>query len=280
VRKLGANLLQFFGVQDGPTKSWRQVIASCEHAFMGVPASDPAKRARLGRAMQRYITRVIGDIGKRIDLVRFTAKHDAVGPRHLLPEGRGGASEEFAEAVARISDDQKRKRSAAADAGDAAEHVRLPAETRELAAAAAEPPAKRQQQQQQPTEAAARPTVSSQPQPETRPAHQPAQGATGSAVAYSPLTLQAKGGRGAAIVTIHVDTKGALRWLNDHGVRGACLKYQFAHVGKTTRRWASCDKQNHALHNEAAEGPHAIVEGWEAAALTFVKPADRRLLGF
>jgi hypothetical protein len=31
-----------------------------------------------------------------------------------------------------------------------------------------------------------------------------------------------------------------------------------------------------AAHTEEASGPHAIVPGWAAAAVTFVKSADRK----
>ena len=52
--------------------------------------------------------------------------HDAVGPHDLLPAGKGGPAEEFAEDVLRISDDQKRKRSAVADDESALTQVALP----------------------------------------------------------------------------------------------------------------------------------------------------------
>ena len=76
-----------------------------------------------------------------------------------------------------------------------------------------------------------------------------------------------------------MDKGGALRWLSDHGVNKACLAFQFGHVSKRARRWASCDKQTTAGHTEKPEGPHAIADGWEQAAPSFVHPADRHLLG-
>eukprot|EP00966_Prymnesium_polylepis_P074083 1719226-Prymnesium_polylepis.1 len=33
VRRIGANLLAFFGIRDSPTQSWRQLVSSCEHSF-------------------------------------------------------------------------------------------------------------------------------------------------------------------------------------------------------------------------------------------------------
>jgi hypothetical protein len=100
VRRIGTNVLAFFGILNSPTKSWRQLVSTCEHALISVPASDAVKPARVGRAMQRFIQRCLGDAGKRLDLVRYSSKHDAVGPRSLLAPGRGGPVEEFAEAMA------------------------------------------------------------------------------------------------------------------------------------------------------------------------------------
>ena len=136
-RRIGANVLSFFGIVDGATHSWRQLISSCEHAFQNVPASDSVKRVRLGNAARRFVTRSLDDVGKRIDLLRYSAKHDAVGPRQLLSATKGGPSDEFAEAVARIQDDQKRKRSEVADDKSALTLVRLPAEAQQSPALAA-----------------------------------------------------------------------------------------------------------------------------------------------
>ena len=63
VRRVGTNVLAFFGVHDSPTHSWRQAVSSCEHAFQGVAASNGTKRERLGKAMQRFLTRALDDVG-------------------------------------------------------------------------------------------------------------------------------------------------------------------------------------------------------------------------
>ena len=275
VRRIGANVLAFFGVRDSSTQSWRQLVSSCEHSFQTIPASDPVKRKRLGKAMQRFIQRSLGDIGKRIDLVRYSAKHDAVGPRDLLPLGKGGAADEFAEAVARIQEDQRRKRSAVADDSSAMAKVRLPAEAHSLAAAdVLEPVAKRQQQQQQQQQ------QQPQQQQQRLVSFSPTATPDGTGTTYTPITLTAKGVRGQGLVkfTIRVDTKGASRWLSEHGVKRACLAFQFGHVSQRARRWASCPSQGSAGHDEAPEGPHAIAEGWTEAAPSFVHPADKKLL--
>ena len=275
VRRLGANVLAFFGIRDGATQSWRQLVASCEHAHMSVPASDQAKRTRLGRAMRTLVLRALGDVGKRIDLIRYSAKHDAIVPRDLLPKGRGGAMDEFAEGVQRLADDQKRERGAAADDDAVLASVRLPAEMRGSLAttATSEQAQKRQRLADMPplsqdgtSDKSVGSTTLGKPEP-TR---------------YTALTLAAKpkSGKVPEKITIDIDAKGAQQWLANHGVRGACLKFQFGHVGKTTRRWASCDKQSNAAHGEQPEGPHAIADGWAEAAVKFVKPADRNLLGF
>ena len=271
IRRIGANLLAFFGVRDSATLSWRQLVSSCEHAFQAVPASDAVKRKRLGKAMQRFVTRALGDVGKRIDLVRYSAKHDAIGPRDLLPRERGGAADEFAEAVARIQDDQRRKRSAVSDDATTIVNVRLPSEAKSLALAAAlEPQPKRQQQE--------RSVSFEQPSSSLQPGVQ--QPASSGGAGYSPITLVEKGVRGKSITkfTIRVDTKAASRWLSDHGVKRACLGFQFGHASAQARRWASCPNQSSPGHVEAPEGPHAIVAGWSEAAPTFVHPADRHLL--
>jgi hypothetical protein len=277
-RRIGANLLAFFGVRDSTTRSWRQVVSSCEHAFQSVPASDAVKRARLGRAMQRFVRRSLDDVGKRIDLVRYSAKHDAVGPRDLLTQGKGGAADEFGEAVARILEDQKRKRSSVADDASAMVSVRLPSETKSLALAAAlEPPPKSPRT----TPSAAEPSPLKQVGFADKVTNLGEQSGEATEGKFTALVLAGKPVPGSppAKVTIRVDKQGALRWLHDHGVPKACLAYQYGHVGKSTRRWASCGSQKSPTHNEAAEGPHKIVEGWDKAALTFVLKADRHLLG-
>ena len=78
--------------------------------------------------MQRFIQRCLGDVGKRLDLVRSSSKHDAVGPRSLLAPGRGGPSEEFVEAIVRVLDNQKRKRSEVADDEGSMTKVCVPSE--------------------------------------------------------------------------------------------------------------------------------------------------------
>ena len=268
VRRIGANLLSFFGVQDSSTNSWRQLVSTCEHAFMSVPASDAAKRARLGKAMQRFIRRALGDVGKRLDLVRYSAKHDATGPRSLLPTGKGGALDEFAESVSRIQDDQKRKRSEVADDSAAMISVRLPAEARALALAAAlEPGPKRQQPPQRHV------TISEEPAAVTK-------ASAGSSSFTHKLELVAKPTRDEkwGKFGIRIDHKAAARWLTDHGVQRPCMCFQFGHASQRARRWASCPHKDDAAHTEAAEGPHAIADGWAKAAAQFVHPDDRHLL--
>ena len=270
VRRIGANVLAFFGVRDSSTGSWRQLVSTCEHAFMGVPSSDVTKRNRLGKAMQRFVTRALGDIGKRIDLVRYSAKHDAVGPRSLLPTTRGGPADEFAEAVLRIADDQKRKRSEVADDKDTMTLVCLPSEHK----AASSP------------SSSAAPLAPKKPKTgvgwvdelERKGAAADAGDTDSGGVVYSPLVLQMKHVPHQPVqqVTILVDKKGAGRWLQDHGVQKACLGFQYGHVCKATRRFASCSHHSDAAHTEEASGPHAIVPGWAAAAVTFVKSADRK----
>ena len=70
--------------------------------------------------------REVGEIGKRIDLVRYSAKHDVVPPRDLLSACKGGPIDEFAESVSRIVDDQKRKRSAVGQSSDCAALMSVP----------------------------------------------------------------------------------------------------------------------------------------------------------
>ena len=270
VRRIGANVLAFFGVRDSSTGSWRQLVSTCEHAFMGVPSSDVVKRNRLGKAMQRFVTRSLGDIGKRIDLVRFSAKHDAVGPRSLLPTTRGGPADEFAEAVLRIADDQKRKRSEVADDKDTLTLVCLPSEHKAVSSAII----------------STTPLVPKRPKAgvawvdevERKGAAADASVTDSGGVVYSPLVLQMKHVPHQPVqqVTILVDKKGAGRWLQDHGVQKACLGFQYGHVCKATRRFASCSHHSDAAHTEEASGPHEIVAGWAAAAVTFVKAADRK----
>ena len=270
VRRIGANVLAFFGVRDSSTGSWRQLVSTCEHAFMGVPSSDVVKRNRLGKAMQRFVTRSLGDIGKRIDLVRFSAKHDAVGPRSLLPTTRGGPADEFAEAVLRIADDQKRKRSEVADDKDTMTLVCLPSEHKAVSNAIS----------------STAPLGPKKPKTgvawvdelERKGAAADASVTDSGGVVYSPLVLQMKHVPHQPVqqVTILVDKKGAGRWLQDHGVQKACLGFQYGHVCKATRRFASCSHHSDAAHTEEASGPHEIVAGWAAAAVTFVKAADRK----
>ena len=279
VRRIGASVLAFFGVRDGPTHSWRQMVSTCEHALQSVAASDAVKRQRVGRAMRRLITRALGDVGKRVDLVRYSAKHDVVMTRDLLPAGKGGPMEEFAEAVARISEDQKRKRSAVSDDASAMLNVRLPAECKNLQLAGAQERAPKAQRAT-PLSAAAAETARPPLRGSDAVPHAPTPGEGKQDGQYTPLTLASKPvqGKPAARITIHVDKPAALRWLSDHGVPRACLGFQFGHAGKSTRRWASCPKQSEASHSETAEGPHQIAAGWDQAAPTFVRPADRHLL--
>ena len=267
VRRIGANVLAFFGVRDSSTGSWRQLVSTCEHAFMGVPSSDVVKRNRLGKAMQRFVTRSLGDIGKRIDLVRFSAKHDAVGPRSLLPTTRGGPADEFAEAVLRIADDQKRKRSEVADDKDSMTLVCLPSEHKAVSSAVISTAPKKPKI-----------GVAWVDEVERKGAAADASVTDSGGVVYSPLVLQMKHVPHQPVqqVTILVDKKGAGRWLQDHGVQKACLGFQFGHACKATRRFASCGHQSDAAHTEEAAGPHEIVSGWAAAAVTFVKAADRK----
>ena len=274
VRRIGTNVLAFFGLHDSPTKSWRQLVASCEHAFMGIPASDSVKRARLGKAMQRLITRSLGDIGKRIDLVRYSSKLDAKGPSCLMPIGRGGPADEFAEAMARIHDDQKRKRSHVADDLSAMSDVVLPSETVKAAPAAATKRVKAavfnygDLFDDVPDEAPAVPTVTT-----TRAKEVSTEYNTALKLVLKPGEMKNKG-----TVIIHVNAKGALRWLADHGVPHACLGFQYGHVCVKARRWKSCTFSEKADHTEDPSGPHKIVDGWAAAASQFVLPADRKLL--
>ena len=282
IRRIGANVLAFFGIKDAPAQSWRQLVSSCEHAFQSVPASDAVKRKRLGKAQQRFVQRALGDIGRRIDMVRYTAKHDAVGPRDLLPASKGGAADEFAEAVARIQDDQRRKRSAAADDETALISVRLPAEAQSLALAAAiEPPPKRQQpQQQQPP-----PQQQQQQQQQQQRAvsfdvqRSGEQGGSGSAAGkYTPIALAAAFSmKSTDDLTLRVDAKGATRWLTDHGVKNPCLGFLFGHACPKARQVKSC-KSTAPGHGAEATGPHSIVDGWKAAAAGFVHPQDRHLM--
>jgi hypothetical protein len=242
--------------------------------MMQVPASDATKRCRLGKAIQRFITRALDDIGKRIDLVRYSAKHDAVGPRELLPGGKGGAADEFAEAVARVTDDQKRKRSAISDDTSSMARVRLPGETAyqtrltntsAAAPAAAESPAKRQKVQLHEL---------------SDDAEGPARGgADAGEPKWTPISLKAGhvAGRAPARFTIHVDSAGALKWLAAHGIQRACLPFQFGHACPHARRWGSCGSQGKGQHKEATEGPHAIAAGWMEAAVSFVRPSDRKV---
>jgi hypothetical protein len=267
VRRIGANVLAFFGVRDSSTGSWRQLVSTCEHAFMGVPSSDVVKRNRLGKAMQRFVTRSLGDIGKRIDLVRFSAKHDAVGPRSLLPTTRGGPADEFAEAVLRIADDQKRKRSEVADDKDSMTLVCLPSEHKAVSSAIISTTPKK-----------LKTGVAWVDEVERKGAAADASATDSGGVVYSPLVLQMKYVPQEPVqqVTILVDKKGAARWLQDHGVQKACLGFQYGHACSATRRFASCSHHGDAAHTEETSGPHEIVKGWAAAAVTFVKAADRK----
>ena len=276
-QRIGTNVLAFFGIKDAPTKSWRQIVASCEHAFMPVAASDVAKRQRLGKAMARFITRELDEVGKRIDLVRYSSKIDAIGPRELLSSSKGGAADEFAEAAARIADDQKRKRAEVADYSTALMTVRVPAESQEskLASTLASKRVKIDE-----FESGAHGPHSAWHEPAPSPAG--GKGANDSKVVWTPLMLMAKPKPGTppAKITVQIDAKGAARWLQDKGVARACLPFQFGHASKLCRRWQSCDKHGNPQHTEAAEGPHAIVDGWAEAAPKFVRPMDRKLLGF
>ena len=256
------------GVRDSSTGSWRQLVFTCEHAFMGVPSSVVTKRNRLGKAMQRFVTRALGDIGKRIDLVRSLAKHDAVRPRSLLLTTRGGPADEFAEAVLRIADDQKRKRSEVADDKDTMTLVCLPSEHKASSTTTQLGPKK-------PRAAG----VGWVDEVERKGVATDASDTDSSGVEYSPLGLQMKHVPHQPVqqVTILVDKKGAGRWLQDHGVQKACLGFQYGHVVCTaTWPFASCSHKSDAAHTEEATGPHAIVAGWSAAAVKFVKAADRK----
>ena len=279
-RRIGANVLAFFGVRDGATLSWRQLVSTCEHAFQGVAASDGVKRVRLGNAMRRFVQRALDDVGKRIDLVRYSAKHDAVGPRDLLSASKGGPADEFAEAVARIQEDQKRKRSEVADDKEALTSVRLPAEAKGV---------KRPTPPEKIDKYGYLPAVTGQQAESTdytdsgrhvsfkaTSAEMRALEAASGGGKHTPLALvkHVKTGDPSGKITIHVDKPAALRWLADHGVPRACLGFQYGHVCKHTRRWQSCGTKGNA-HTEKAEGPHKLVDGWMEAAPTFVKAADR-----
>ena len=266
VRRIGTNVLAFFGIRDGPTHSWRQAVSSCEHAFQGVPASDAVKRTRLGKAMQRFLTRALDDVGKRVDLVRYSAKHDAVGPRALLHAAKGGPADEFAESVARIQEDQKRKRSAVADDVTTIVQVRLPAEERahvKLGDVLRETASKSQKQ-----------VAIKDPTPKSPPTAKQQESGSGK---WTTLELIAKVGSKATDgkISISVDKAGALRWLHDHGVQRACLGFLFGHACPGARQWKSCPHPNTTAHTQELTGPHKVVEGWKEAAVEFVKPSDR-----
>jgi hypothetical protein len=172
--------------------------------------------------------------------------------------------------MARIIEDQKRKRSAVADDAASLVSVRLPAEARSLAGA---PPLADASLKKARVEVA---PPAAEPPPKPLPSPPDTADTDGK---YHPLELAARIERGKppSSFTVRVDTKAAQRWLNEHGVRRACLPFQFAHACKSARRWASCPHQSSPAHKEAAEGPHALVDGWNEAAITFVHSADRAL---
>ena len=278
-KRIGANLGLFFGVRDGATGSWRQLVASCEHAFMSIPASDDVKRARLGKAMRRLITRSWGDLGKRIDLVRYASKADAVVPRDMLTAGVGGPQEEFAESVARIADDQKRKRSQVADDQASMQLVCLPFEIAGCGFSTQQ-------------EAKRRSTVTINT-PDTAAAAAAAAKAAGTALVnatidkqptgtgteWTTLSLAVKHVPGAVKkvdnISVRVNAAGATRWLKEHGVHNPCLAFQFGRAGKNTRQFASCTSKRAEGHTEEMAGPHAAAEGWHQAASRFVHPQDK-----
>jgi hypothetical protein len=78
--------------------------------------------------------------------------------------------------------------------------------------------------------------------------------------------------------TLHVDATGARNWLKAHGVPNACLAYQFGFACGGARPFASCGSKNEQGHTAEKEGAHKIADGWSAAAVKFVKPADKALL--
>ena len=269
-KRIGSNILAFFGVLDSDTKSWRQLVASCEHAFMLTPSSDSVKRARLGRAMQRFVRRSLGDVGKRIDLVRYTAKHDAVGPRYLLSSGKGGPAEEFAEAVTRIAEDQKRKRSEVADDEAGMCLVCLPVE------AAGKPAAKKV--------SLAQPGAPQQPFASATAAATAAAAAVAAAPAtdgkWTKVALFRKPPSGrpgpyGEPTEVRVDAAAATRWLKEHGVDKPCIHYQIAQGSSAWRHLASCPSRGSSGHTEEKAGPHAFAEGWKEAAPKFIHPGDK-----
>ena len=271
-KRIGANLFAFFGIRDSSQNSWRQLVASGEHALMSIPASSAVKRTRAGKALQRFVTRALGDVGKRIDLVRYTAKHDAVGPTSLLARAKGGPADEFAEAIARIADDQKRRRSEVADDANSITTVRLPAEGAELWL---------------PRESNKRVQIAPGGGLATAAVEKAATGAGGAntsdgAIKWTAFTVQvlvAKRRKDTKPATIHVDAKGAFRWFKDNGVDQPCLPYQFALAIPDAKPFQSCNRKGSGEHTAATSGPHVVIKGWKEAAHTFVKPSDRKLFG-
>ena len=278
VRRIGTNVLAFFGVLDSPTKSWRQLVSTCEHALMSVPASDAVKRARVGKAMQRFIQRCLGDVGKRLDLVRYSSKHDAVGPRSLLAPGRGGPAEEFAEAMARVLDDQKRKRSEVADDESSMTKVRVPSEAKGSRPAAAAAKKLKFADALAPDTVSARAPAEEQTAARAQLDTARTQEVAGEYNTAIKLQLKPKPQQPPKAVTVHVNAKAAARWLTDKGTQRPCLGFLFGHACKQARRWASCPHQGKDGHSEEADGSHAIPDGWNAAAAQFMLPADRKLV--
>ena len=273
-KRIGANILAFFGVLDSDTRSWRQAVATIDHALMSVPASDAPKRARIKRAGRRFLTRLLGDIGRRIDLVRYSNKHDPVGPQYLMPEGAGGAADEFAEAVARVADDQKRRRGEAAEEADGARiSVVLPSEAEPGVGATPAPKRSRLET------AAVERLVSIQPPGggDARWAATTAAAAPTHTGKYTDIELAGKPGSAGppGKVVVPVDAAGASKWLQDHGVSKPCLPFAFGDAGKSTRRWASCPRQGEPGHTIDPSGCHLLPEGWRAQAKTFVKQGSR-----
>ena len=275
VLRIATNCLALLGIANGPTRSFRQAVAICEHAHMIVPASDVSKRARLGKAMQRLIQRALSECGKRIDLVRYSTKADATGPRHLFPEGKGGALEEFSEVLARVLDDQKRRRADAGEAATPIKKVRLPEEC------PGAPSLQRTRTDERTTHTPSPPVVKfdldkmkQQPSAVTKgDAPKPAQPA--GVKGFSPLKLVTKPGQGEPEFTIHVNKAGALKWLAEHGNAKPCLGFLFGHASQRARRGQSCGQQQASGHTQEAKGPHLIPTGWVEAAPSFVLQADR-----
>ena len=267
IKRIGANLFAFFGVMDEATNSWRQLVASCEHAFMSIPASDSVKRLRLGRAMQRFISRALGDLGKRIDLVRYTAKHDVVGPRELLPTGKGGARDEFAEAVMRIADDQKRKRSEVSDDTANLTPVCLPSEAGGCTLLGLLP-----------ADVQAAKKQAGAPKGVTLAGAVIDTPSTGSgnvewvtlSLAHTSFTIAKP-----MFFKVRVNAAAAQRWLHEAGVKKPCLAYLFGAASTCAKQYQSCGQKDNAEHTTAATGPHQVVDGWKAKAPSFVHPQDK-----